>query len=341
MIFKDDSDSAALYLKSAVAKMLQHNIVSNPFNLTLWYCYYSGSFPELNTELDYIIDRYNTCPDEECELLLYKYIFKTDCSEDKDLGLFQQAMEKLLGKITDGMKSSSSQSDTFISKLKCNLADLSSTEMDDKLRQALQSLNLSTNSLCQVNEALNKKLLSAQVEVSSLRSQLALTTKLSNTDALTGLSNRRFFEASYYEFIENQEHPVVSLILMDIDKFKNFNDSYGHQMGDNVLRLVGKLLISECNQPYIPIRFGGEEFVVLCLDVDVISAERFAESLRVKLSNIKLKSAKNDIRLPQITASFGVAQYRKGDLLELVTSRADAALYKAKDSGRNQVISSR
>jgi len=154
---------------------------------------------------------------------------------------------------------------------------------------------------------------------------------------LTGLNNRRFFESIYNQFIEKDGGAEASLVMMDIDKFKVFNDTHGHLMGDQVLKLVGKLLKTECKEPIVPVRFGGEEFALLCLGVDLKKANEIAEKLRVKLSRIALSNKRTGEKISPVTASFGVAFTKNLELLSELIERADKALYQAKENGRNCV----
>jgi diguanylate cyclase len=152
------------------------------------------------------------------------------------------------------------------------------------------------------------------------------------------LCNRRVLEAIYSQFIEEQdETEALSFIIMDIDKFKTFNDTHGHPVGDQVLKFVAQLLKKECPDSIIPVRFGGEEFAMLCPNCDIEKANVVAENIRKKLSEMAFKHQKTGDRLPSVTASFGLAQRHGSEILTQMIERADKALYVAKDEGRNQV----
>jgi len=337
MIFKEDANTAAVYLRKAVPKMIKHNIVPNPFNFTLWYSYYSKRFPELNSELDYIVSRFETCPPELSEELLLKYIIKKDDTEHKDRDAFQNAIDALLDDLSENINTAAVQSNSFSSALGKNVVDLSSAKLDASHTQALGELTHNANSLCQLNDSLQVQMSTAQTEIDSLKKQLKETVAQANTDALTGLNNRRFFESIYNQFIQQDGAVEASLVMMDIDKFKVFNDTHGHLMGDQVLKLVGKLLKTECKEPIVPVRFGGEEFALLCLGVDLKKANEIAEKLRVKLSRIALSNKRTGEKISPVTASFGVAFTKKLELLSELIERADKALYQAKEKGRNCV----
>jgi diguanylate cyclase len=126
--------------------------------------------------------------------------------------------------------------------------------------------------------------------------------------------------------------------MLDIDHFKQFNDQYGHPLGDRVLQHVGQLLREHLPARAIAARYGGEEFCIILRDCfDVATAHAYAEKLRVKIQSLRIKVRRTDEVLDSITASFGFALAIQGDTLETLLTRADDALYQAKRDGRNQV----
>jgi diguanylate cyclase (GGDEF)-like protein len=157
--------------------------------------------------------------------------------------------------------------------------------------------------------------------------------QLSRIDALTGVHNRRHFDERLSYLIETSERygRPLSLIIFDIDHFKQFNDDFGHEAGDSVLKEVAKDLNFICRNTDIFARFGGEEFVVLCPETSVRGATRLAEKLLDEIHQI-------DVPYRPITASFGVASlitFSPGS--ETLLQRADTALYQAKHEGRNRI----
>lgn len=159
-------------------------------------------------------------------------------------------------------------------------------------------------------------------------------------DPLTGLWNRRWFmERATREFsIAADENRALALVSIDVDHFKSFNDRFGHEAGDLVLREVGRVLRTAADDTVHPCRFGGEEFVLLCLDHDQNAIHQRAEALREAIAALKLASGGQV--LPQITVSAGYALFgHNGTQLDTVLKASDRALYRAKDEGRNRVVS--
>jgi diguanylate cyclase len=126
--------------------------------------------------------------------------------------------------------------------------------------------------------------------------------------------------------------------MLDIDHFKQFNDQYGHPLGDRVLVHVGQVLRNSLPPQARVARYGGEEFCVVLQECfELTSAHTFAEQLRLKIQSLRIKARGTDKVLDTVTASFGVALAKAGDDVESLLTRADDALYRAKRSGRNRV----
>jgi diguanylate cyclase (GGDEF)-like protein len=157
--------------------------------------------------------------------------------------------------------------------------------------------------------------------------------RLAEEDYLTGLTNRRkSTEVVATEIRRCQRYgDTLTVILMDIDRFKEINDSYGHEMGDRLIRETANLLRRTTRDSDNAGRWGGEEFLVVCPQTDLEGASALAENLRSTYAGTEFPGA---IRK---TASFGVAGYHPGDGVEELVGRADRALYAAKEAGRNRV----
>jgi len=164
----------------------------------------------------------------------------------------------------------------------------------------------------------------------------ALLKRLSVTDKLTGLNNRikidevLNYNLSMFERYEN----LFSVIILDIDHFKKINDNYGHQVGDEVLKAFAKILKENVRITDTVGRWGGEEFMIIASETDSAEAVKFATNLKKKIINFDFP------KVGRVTASMGVAGVDIGDSIEDVVSKADIALYSAKESGRNKVVCS-
>ena len=177
---------------------------------------------------------------------------------------------------------------------------------------------------------LNKKIARANEELQIKSLELE---RISRTDTLTGLANRRHIESTLDVEIERTRRyrRNLSIILIDVDHFKIINDTHGHQVGDTVLVEFAGLLRSNIRASDMAGRWGGEEFLIICLENDMAGAAIQAEHLRQKLMEISFPVAGSQ------TASFGVASLAEGESRDALVRRADDALYRAKSKGRNRV----
>ncbi|MEK7793936.1 MAG: GGDEF domain-containing protein [Candidatus Hydrogenedentota bacterium] len=179
----------------------------------------------------------------------------------------------------------------------------------------------------------------AKAEAEELKQQLQVAERDANTDALTGLYNRKAIDKRLEEllaaFRENRE--AFSVIMSDVDHFKKFNDTHGHNVGDHVLKLMGETLTECIKGVDFAARYGGEEFMVILPTTDRAGATAVAEQIRSRTQRKKLRVRDTGEMIGQITMSLGVSQVNAQDTPESLVKRADRALYLAKDSGRNNV----
>ena len=158
--------------------------------------------------------------------------------------------------------------------------------------------------------------------------------KLSTTDELTNIYNRRKIEEVLQEEIYRSQkfNSNFALILLDIDYFKDVNDTYGHQIGDIVLTQFANILKDSLRKTDFIGRYGGEEFMLICPGINENEIFKVIESLRLKIANANFK------KVGKKTASFGITSYRKDDKVETIIKRVDDALYQAKNTGRNKSV---
>jgi len=183
-------------------------------------------------------------------------------------------------------------------------------------------------------ENLNIKLENmVEEKTKELKKSNARLLKLSQTDALTGIYNRKKLQESLSLEIKKayRYNQVFSIILIDIDHFKKVNDIYGHLTGDNVIKGICNLISQNIRDIDLFARWGGEEFVILINNQNKHQAKQMAEKVRLEISRTKIDNL-------DITCSFGISQYEKGFDEKLIFQKADDALYKAKEEGRNKVI---
>ncbi|MCF8002507.1 MAG: GGDEF domain-containing protein [Halanaerobiales bacterium] len=186
-----------------------------------------------------------------------------------------------------------------------------------------------------IQKRLFKKLINNYIELSKkLEQKVQKITRVSEIDQLTKIYNRVKFKKELEKEIKRVKRydNDLSIIMFDIDHFKKVNDNYGHDLGDKVLRQITNVVTKTIRETDIFARWGGEEFIVLTPDTNLDSATELAERTRINIEKAKIN------KVGQITCSFGVTKFKKGDSFNSFTKRVDNALYQAKETGRNKVV---
>ncbi len=186
-----------------------------------------------------------------------------------------------------------------------------------------------------ISKITSQNYLLSLTDITSMEKERILTTKKAYKDKLTQIYNRNKFEEVFeYQLkqIKRNNQPL-SLAIIDIDHFKDFNDTYGHLVGDEILVLLSKTIREDIRESDLFARWGGEEFVILFNNTKLNNSVELSEKFRKNIQAMKHSSKQ------EITASFGLCEYREGDTINSMIKRADTALYKAKNSGRNRVKS--
>jgi diguanylate cyclase len=177
-------------------------------------------------------------------------------------------------------------------------------------------------------------------ELDTIRDSLNKSEERAKTDTLTGLPNRRaldeFFRSVQIAAMEKGE--PLSVLLIDIDHFKTFNDNFGHGVGDQVLRLMANVLRERVRENDLPARYGGEELIAVLPGADLATCEAVAERIRRSISECQITRRSTGEILPSITVSIGVGQFQLGESMADLIERCDRALYLAKRTGRNRVV---
>ncbi len=195
----------------------------------------------------------------------------------------------------------------------------------------VRSLTVGDNTLLVLEKSAE---IAYSAELAEMHNRIVELEKLSSTDRLTGAWNRAHFDKTMVIELSRsvRYHQPVSLVLLDIDHFKQVNDKYGHEVGDDVLREIAKVIRSNIRTSDMLFRWGGEEFAVLAPSTTYRSAAKLAETLHTKIEQLQIKTIGN------ITISLGVAEHVSGESEMTWFGRADVALYAAKNGGRNRFV---
>ncbi len=189
------------------------------------------------------------------------------------------------------------------------------------------------------NTELEKRLAESSHQIEQLKDALSQVRSEADTDPLTGIATRGVFDRELPREVKraNAKRPL-SLMMLDIDFFKKVNDTYGHQVGDFVLRRLAAVLKQITKGKDIAARYGGEEFAIILPDTNLVDAHKLAETIRAGVNATPLKDRAMDVNVGRISISVGVSSLKPGEEPKELIRRADEALYKAKHEGRNRVI---
>src|SRR6185437_11364806 len=321
-----DAEYATTIADRAMRLMAQQSVPATPTNFAVWFEYSLGNSLALRKTIDILIagkrkfdpainhelyityvtphsgvDPLSDLPDQLSGLIATAQQFLNTAVTD------HQTHIKALGEVSSEAAGTSDPR-TIISKLVDELSKATS-------RAATLEANFAATS----------------EELDSIRDSLKAAEQRSNTDALTGLANRHsmdeFLRLAQIAAMEKDE--ALSVFLIDIDHFKKFNDDYGHQVGDQVLRLVGKVLQEGVREVDLAARYGGEELIAV-LPV--------AERIRRRIAEARLTRRATGKEIGSITVSIGVAQFRLAESADAMIERCDRGLYQAKRLGRNRTV---
>jgi diguanylate cyclase len=317
--------------------MAKRRIPLTPYNYRLFFDYLTSDDQTLKDKLDEVLRSRKVMTPELSEKLYHEFY---DYLGDKGVSLTQvgNRIGSVSKQLTKNLEKTLDSTGHYRQLLSDTAQQMSQGEIgDDNVKELLASLILETKYALNTQSDLADHIESTNKIIATLTSELRDQTRLASVDELTQLFNRRYLLASFKQHAEDGgEDPVLSIALYDLDRFKVVNDTHGHAIGDKVLILCAKILQGHADSSVqLPCRYGGEEFLVLYPNGTLKEAAEYAESVRLQVERTKVMVRGEAI---PVTLSCGVAQFRKGEDFLALVERADQALYKAKGSGRNKVM---
>lgn len=333
----DTYDFAKKIARKAMPEMIQHGVPPTPENYTVWYTHATGRNKPLSRRMSELLeDGVEFTPSLSSQLF---ESYMADVNQRQEIQRHTFTAQSLMSDLMELMGVVNSETESYNQHLDGFIEDLSGKYQDSSLKQMLKQLVERTQQVRDSGGELHEKLADSRKEVQSLRQNLERITEEAARDSLTGLSNRKSFDSHLEDFIKQADIGLdFSLLMLDIDHFKSFNDKHGHLVGDEVLKIVARELMNAVKGRDVVARFGGEEFAVLLPTTGLQGALVVAENLRHSIASRDLTHRDTKQNYGTITISIGAAQFRKGqdDAVSLI-KRADEALYRSKKGGRNRV----
>ena len=323
----------------ALAKMAAEAIPPIPKNYAVWYAYFSHLHPELSRAIDIMALGSAKAGIDQMEQLYNNYLHEK-VAEEQAITQVSGRLQDTLARVQGMIQEIGVQASQFSTNLGDATTRLDTSGLDpNELQTIIAQLVEDAKATLQQNEGLQQRLAESSNELSELKQDLVSVREEAMTDGLTGIANRKAFDMKLLQAASetSEEDQPLALLLVDIDFFKKFNDTFGHQAGDQIIRLVAQTFKKGLKGQDTAARYGGEEFAIILPNTVMENAVRVAEVLRRTVAHKEVVNRTNQEKLGQITISVGAAQYRIGESLESFIERADAALYRAKQNGRNRV----
>ncbi|HWA02097.1 MAG TPA: GGDEF domain-containing protein [Rhizomicrobium sp.] len=324
--------------KTALALLGECGVVPTPDNFELFYTYASGSNPGLGPAMDALISARQPFTSEILDDLRKRCLSSARTTQALDNAT--SGIAATLNAVLEKLETAGRDAGDYGRTLSRATGALADGQSPEQLRKFVDTIVAATRVMEERTATLERELQHSSQQVSQLRTQLDDVRRESLTDSLTGVANRKAFDMALLSAIQEarNEGEIISLLMCDIDHFKRFNDTWGHQTGDQVLRLVAGCMSENVKGRDTVARFGGEEFAIVLRRTPLEPAAALADQIRAFVQGKKLvKKSTGDI-LGTITVSIGAAQLNDHDTPATLIQRADACLYRAKKGGRNRVV---
>jgi diguanylate cyclase len=335
----DSSETVHRLASETLSLLRQHRILETPPNYELFYMYLSGGNEELETAVNEIVRTGGGFSAAQIEALRRQFLagrYDAQTLNDTNISL-QSAIETVLSVVNEAGGDTVRFGDT----IELLSDQLNARQSEDHVKTVLNKIVGETHAMTARTRQLESNLDVASTEIKALRENLERTRRAALTDDLTGLGNRKCFDDELRKAMEIalKDGEPLCVAMGDVDHFKKFNDTWGHQLGDQVLKLVSHYFKANLKGQDTAARYGGEEFAIILPKTRLSSATLVADHVRRAVCAKKMKKRTTGETIGYVTISMGVAQFRPGESLAALMARADGALYAAKDAGRNRVIS--
>ena len=331
-----DFEYATSVAEKAVRSMAGQRVPPTPNNFHVWFNYTLGTPPVLKRAIDILIGNKRKF-DAQTNREIYESDVGSRASDEAVAYDVSQQLHSVMSSAQQFLTTAIADNRTQMAAIN-DVSERTEAGVDPKL--LVESLMSELAKAATRATKLEASFMEKSRELDTIRDSLIKSEERAKTDTLTGLPNRRaleeFFRKAQLAAMEQGE--PVSALLIDIDHFKRVNDEFGHGVGDQVLRLMAKVLRDRVREIDLPARYGGEELIVVLPSADLATATVVAERIRRSVSECQITRRSTGEVLPGITVSIGVAQFQGGESMADLIDRCDQALYQAKKTGRNRVV---
>ena len=334
---KMDFEYATTVAETAMQHMGEQRVPPTPQNFQVWFKYALGTSADLTRTINILIGNKRKFDAATNEELFRTYIGPQMVSTEAVLNNASRDLHGVLASAKQFLARAVADNREQIRAIH-DVVDRTETGDDPKvlIARLIEELTKATARAAELEASFEEK----SREVDAIKDSLTKSEQRAKTDMLTGLPNRHaldeFFRAAQVEAME--KGTPLGAFLIDIDHFKKFNDDFGHGVGDQVLRLVATALRERVRDIDLPARYGGEEMIVVLPGANLATCAAVAERIRHSISEREIIRRSTGEVLRGVTVSIGVGQFQLGEAVADLIDRCDRALYLAKKSGRNRVV---
>jgi len=310
-----------------------------PRNYELFYAYATDLYDDLRAAIAELIAAGAGISSAQAERLHNKFLSPNQLG--RKIEVVGKQLTDEINQVLENLESGCDSTDTFEEELTLTRNNLANNSNPQDLEKTVRLLLTSTTRMAAETGRMKSQLKDSQLYIEELRHHLEFVRAETFRDLMTGIANRDCFDwtlESAIELAQEKKQPLC-LLMCDVDHFKQFNDTFGHQIGDAVLRLVAQTISASIKGRDLVARYGGEEFAVILTNTPLEAAMVVADQIREAVISKELVRKSSGQRLGHVTISIGVAQLHDGEREEALIERADKCLYAAKDAGRNCVKS--
>lgn len=319
----------------ALDLLVLHNIPVSPANYEIWLTHVAGANPTLSRELQKQIDCAQPFTDATNEALFERFFANARLTAD--LVQTSESIARELSSVVSTLRDAGAQTGAYADALQDAASQIEGGVAVTDLNTLLGTLATATRAVMDNNRQLSQQMERSSQQVETLQTALQAVKVEALTDGLTGLANRRFFDETLRKHVSEDQGRGLCLIMCDIDHFKRLNDTWGHLIGDQVIRHIAAVLRQHTPDHGSAARYGGEEFAIIMPDANLAAALNIASGVHAAIRSKKLTQRSTGVVIGAVTISIGVAQYRKGESVADLIGRADACLYASKHGGRDRV----